>query len=181
MHDQPKYKPFRASTFFGDERSARPLVEDTVARGHLKDDTLLHTGKEGGQFANVFPFPIDEQALRRGRERYEIYCAPCHGLVGQGDGMVVQRGFRNRPVSFHIERLQQAPAGYYFDAMTNGFGAMQDYAAQIPVEDRWAIVAYERALQFSQHAAINDVTDDRRADLDRPAAPAGETPRPEAR
>jgi mono/diheme cytochrome c family protein len=165
MHDQPKYKPFRASTFFGDERSARPLVEDTVARGHLKDDSLLYTGKEGGQFANVFPFPIDEQALRRGRERYEIYCAPCHGLVGKGDGMVVQRGFRNRPVSFHIERLQQAPAGYYFDAMTNGFGAMQDYAAQIPVADRWKIVAYVRALQLSQNATLEMVPDQERKNL----------------
>ncbi len=166
MHDQPKYKPYRQSTFFGDERSARPLVEDTVARGHLKDDALLYTGKESGQPANVFPFRIDEAALRRGQNRFEIYCSPCHGLAGYGDGMVVQRGFRNRPASFHIDRLRQAPAGYFFDVMTNGFGAMQDYSAQVSVQDRWRIAAYIRALQLSQNATAEMVPPGERQALD---------------
>ncbi len=160
MHDQPRYKPYAKTAFFGDDRSARPLPADTVARGHLKDDDLLYTGKEtkdAKDFADLFPFPIDRPALERGRERFEIYCAPCHGRVGRGDGMVAQRGFKTKPASFHIDRLRQKPAGYFFDVVSNGFGAMQDYSAQIPVEDRWRIVAYVRALQRSQNATIADV------------------------
>jgi mono/diheme cytochrome c family protein len=151
MHDQPKYTPYKPSDFFADERSARPLVEGTIARGSLQDDELLYAGRVGGQPATVFPFAIDEAAMRRGRERYNIYCSPCHGLSGEGDGMVVQRGYR-RPPSFHDDRLRQAPPGHIFDIVTNGFGAMPDYAAQIPVRDRWLIAAYLRALQLSQHA-----------------------------
>jgi len=124
--------------------------------------------------------PVTAEILARGQDRYNVFCAPCHGRTGKGDGMVVQRGMR-KPPSLMEDRLRNAAAGYFFDVMTHGFGAMQDYAAQIPVADRWAIVAYERALQFSQHATVGDVPDDRRADLDRPAtAPAGEAPRPEA-
>ncbi len=156
MHDQPKYIPLRQSAFFNDERSARPLVEGTVARGHLDDDELLYTGKTNGGDATVFPFAVDARVMARGQERFNIYCAPCHGRTGQGDGMIVRRGYR-RPPSFHQDRLRGAPAGHFFDVITNGFGAMPDYAAQISAADRWAIVAYVRALQVSEHATLADV------------------------
>ena len=186
MHDGPRYRPLRASAFFTDTSSARMPVANTVSRNPLADnDELLYTGKVNGVLSNEFPMPVTAAVMARGEERYNIFCSPCHGRTGQGDGMIVQRGMR-QPPSFMEERLRTAPAGYFFDVMTHGFGAMQDYAAQIPVEDRWAIVAYERALQFSQYAAIGDVPNDLRGDLDRPAAPAGqvpagEAPRPEAR
>lgn len=151
MHDQPKYTAYKPSNFFADGRSARPVVEGTVAQGHLNEDELLHAGKVGGQPATLFPFAVDEALMRRGRERYDIFCSPCHGLAGEGDGMVVQRGYR-RPPSFHVDRLREAPPGHLYDVITSGFGAMPDYAAQIPVRDRWAIVAYMRALQLSQNA-----------------------------
>lgn len=163
MHDQPRYKPLARSEFFGDARSARPLVEDTVARGHLKDDPLLYTGKIAGVAAGAFPFPVDLDVMRRGQERYQIHCTPCHGQVGRGDGMVARRGLRKPPPSFHDPELRSKPAGHYFDAITNGFGAMQDYSAQIAVKDRWAIVAYVRALQLSQRASLEDVPPDKRA------------------
>jgi mono/diheme cytochrome c family protein len=165
MASQPRYNPLAESDFFGDDRSARPLSDDTVARGHLRDESLLFTGKIGGAFADAFPFPVDEASLRRGRERFEIYCAPCHGRAGRGDGMVVQRGYR-QPPSFHTDRLRQQPAGYFFDVIVNGFGAMPDYAAQIDVKDRWRIVAYVRALQLSEHAGLEDVPEERRKALD---------------
>lgn len=164
MQDQPKYIPLRASSFFPDDRSARPLVEGTVARGHLHDDTLLDTGKIGNDDATVFPFAVDAQVLARGRERYDIYCSPCHGRTGSGDGMVVQRGFR-RPPSYHDERLRNAPVGHFIDVMTNGFGAMADYRQQVEARDRWAIAAYIRALQLSQHATIADVPESERRRL----------------
>lgn len=167
MHDQPKYKPLAKSNFFGDDRSARPLVADTVARGHLRDDDHLYGGKVAGQLAQTFPFPVTAEVLARGQERFGIYCTPCHGLLGRGDGMIVQRGFR-APSSFHNERLRGSPPGYFFDVMTHGFGAMPDYAAQVPVRDRWAIVAYIRALQLSQHATVDDVPLAKRALLDHP-------------
>jgi len=156
MHDQPKYIPLRESTFFTDARSARPLVEGTVARGHLRDDELTYTGKMNGQDATMFPSAIDARVIARGRERFDIYCSPCHGRTGQGDGMVVLRGYR-RPPTFHQDRLRDAPVGHFFDVITNGFGAMPDYAAQIRAEDRWAIIAYVRALQLSEHATMADV------------------------
>ena len=156
MHDQPKYIPLRESTFFTDARSARPLVEGTVARGHLRDDELTYTGKMNGQDATVFPSAIDARVIARGRERFDIYCSPCHGRTGRGDGMVVLRGYR-RPPTFHQDRLRDAPVGHFFDVITNGFGAMPDYAAQIRAEDRWAIIAYVRALQLSEHATMADV------------------------
>jgi len=156
MHDQPKYIPLRESTFFGDVRSARPLVEGTVARGHLRDDALLYSGKTGNADAAVFPFPVDTRVMARGQERFNIYCSPCHGRTGQGDGMVVRRGYR-RPPSYHQDRLREAPVGHFFDVITNGFGAMPDYASQIAPADRWAIVAYVRALQLSEHATLADV------------------------
>jgi mono/diheme cytochrome c family protein len=156
MHDQPKYVPLRQSAFFNDARSARPVVEGTVARGQLHDDELLYTGKVKGEDATMFPMRVDAVLMARGQQRYNIYCAPCHGRTGQGDGMVVRRGYR-RPPSIHQDRLRHAPAGHFFDVMTNGFGAMPDYAAQITAEDRWAIVAYIRALQLSEHAELADV------------------------
>ena len=166
MHDQPKYVPLRQSSFFGDERSARPLVPGTVARGHLRDDTLLYTGKINGADATVFPLVADARVMARGQERFDIYCSPCHGRTGQGDGMVVRRGFR-RPPSFHEDRLRNAPIGHLFDVITNGFGAMPDYATQIRAEDRWAIVVYMRALQLSEHATLADVAADKRSELEK--------------
>jgi len=178
MHNGPRYRPLRASEFFTDGSSVRMPVLNTVSRNPLADDDeLLYTGKINGQFADMFPMPVTAQVLQRGQERYNIYCAPCHGRTGKGDGMIVQRGMR-QPPSYMIDRLRQAPAGYFFDVATNGFGAMQDYASQVRVEDRWAIVAYERALQFSQHATVDDVPADRRAGLDQQAA-AGDAPRRE--
>jgi mono/diheme cytochrome c family protein len=166
MHDQPKYIPLRESAFFGDDRSARPIVEGTVARGHLHEDTLFYTGKVAGKDAEVFPVPITAPVLARGRERFDIYCSPCHGRTGLGDGMVVRRGFR-RPPSFHQDRLRDAPVGHFFDVITNGFGAMPDYAAEVRPEDRWAIIAYVRTLQLSEHANTADVPPDHRGDLER--------------
>jgi mono/diheme cytochrome c family protein len=171
MHDQPKYTPLRASTFFGDERSARPIVAGTVARGQLREDTLLYTGKVNGADATVFPFPVDERVLLRGRERFDIYCSPCHARTGEGDGIVVRRGYR-RPLSYQDARLRGAPVGHFFDVMTNGFGAMPDYASQMKAEDRWAVAAYIRVLQQSGHATLADVPPDERAKLDRAAGGA---------
>lgn len=156
MHDQPKYKPLKSSAFFEDGRDSRPLIADTVARGHLDDDALLYTGKTGTSFADEFPFPVTNDVLARGQERFNIYCTPCHDRTGGGNGMIVRRGYR-RPPSFHIDRLRAQPAGYFFDVITHGFGVMPDYASQVPVDDRWAIVSYIRALQLSQHASLADV------------------------
>ena len=156
MHDQPKFIPLRQSDFYADQRSARPLVDGTVARGLLRDDDLLETGKVNGQDVVEFPFPVTAQVLARGRERYDIFCSPCHDRTGRGNGMIVRRGYR-QPPSFHIDRLRQAPVGHFFDVITNGFGAMPDYRAQVPVRDRWAIIAYIRALQLSEHATLVEV------------------------
>jgi hypothetical protein len=164
MQDQPKYIPLRPSNFFDDGRSERPLVEGTVARGHLDADTAFYTGKVDGKAVEEFPFAITREVLDRGQQRYNIYCSPCHDRLGNGLGMVVRRGYR-RPPSFHIDRLRKASVGYIFDVITEGFGAMPDYAAQIEPYDRWAIVAYERVLQLSQNASINDVPPDVRAQL----------------
>ena len=158
MHDQPKYIPLRESAFFSDTQSARPLVAGTVARGHLNDDPLLYTGKQGNADATVFPFAVTEQVMTRGQERFNIFCSPCHGRTGLGDGMVVRRGYR-RPPSFADDRLRQAPVGHFFDVMSNGFGVMSSYAPQVPVEDRWAIAAYIRALQLSRRATVAQVPD----------------------
>jgi mono/diheme cytochrome c family protein len=164
MHDQPKYTPLRESTFFGDARSARPLVAGTVARGQLHEDSLLETGKIGNADASVFPFPVDAVVMARGRERFDIFCSPCHGRTGAGDGMIVQRGYR-RPPSYHDDRLRSAPVGHFIDVMTNGFGAMPDYADEVSARDRWAIAAYIRALQLSEHATLADVPASQRGAL----------------
>lgn len=156
MADQPRYKPLARSTFFGDERSARPLVPGTVARGHLDADAAFYTGKAGDRLVDRLPLPVTQALLERGQERFNIFCSPCHDRTGSGNGMVVRRGFRHPP-SYHIDRLRQAPIGHFFDVITHGFGAMPDYAAQVPPRDRWAIAAYIRALQLSQDATLADV------------------------
>jgi hypothetical protein len=156
MHDQPRFKPLAQSDFFTDLRSARLPVDGTVARGQLREDAYFYTGKLGANPGDFMPFPINLDTLARGRERFNIYCTPCHSRTGDGNGMIVQRGFRPPP-SFHTERLRKAPLGYFLDVMTNGFGAMPDYASQIPPRDRWCIVAYIRALQLSQGATASDI------------------------
>lgn len=165
MADQPRYEPLGRSTFFGDERAARPLVEGTVARDQLRIDEHLYQGKQQGKLVDTFPFPVTLAVLSRGRERYNIFCSPCHDRLGTGQGMIVRRGYR-APPSMHIERLRQAPAGHFFDVMTNGFGVMPDYTQQIRPQDRWAIAAYIRALQFSQHATVADVPVDQRQQIE---------------
>lgn len=156
MHLQPYYRPLAKSDFFNDDRSARLPVEGTVARGDLRDDAYLYTGKVGNALGDYMPFPVTKEVLERGRERFNITCTPCHGRVGDGNGFIPTRGFR-QPPSFHIDRLRKAPIAYFFDVDTNGFGVMPDYAAQVAVRDRWCIAAYIRALQLSQNAASGDI------------------------
>jgi hypothetical protein len=167
MHDQPKYQPLERSAFFEDGRASRPLLAGTIAQGQLRDDEHLYTGKSGDKPVTTFPFPITEEVLVRGQERFNIYCAPCHSRAGTGLGMVALRFEKNqrKPPSFHTDRLREQPAGYFYDVITNGFGAMQDYAAQVQPHDRWAIAAYIRVLQRSQNATLADVPPDKRAEL----------------
>jgi len=146
MARQPKQRPLSPASFFEDGRSQRPLIEGTVYRGQLEEEALAEA-----KDSDVFPLPVTGELLERGRERFGIFCSPCHGLQGDGNGMVAVRGFRHPP-SYHIDRLRQAPAGYFYDVITNGFGVMPEYAAQIPPRDRWAIIAYVRALQLSRNA-----------------------------
>ncbi len=189
MHDQPKYKPYRPSPFFEDGLSSRPLVEGTVPRGYLREDMHLYAGKTkatqppsakavSGREAkprvkgqgsvsdevDTFPFPVTRAVLNRGQERFNIYCSTCHGRVGNGEGMIVRRGFR-QPPSFHIDRLREDSVGHFFDVITNGFGAMPSYADQVAPHDRWAIIAYIRALQLSQRATLSDVPAEERTKL----------------
>jgi Cytochrome C oxidase, cbb3-type, subunit III len=164
MHEQPKYLPYQPTTFFDDGRSERPVVPGTVARGQLRLDELLYTGKENGALSNKFPFPITRQDLERGRQRYNIYCTPCHDYTGSGQGMIVQRGFPSPP-SYHIDRLRQAPVGHFFDVMTDGYGSMYSYASRIEPEDRWRIAAYIRVLQLSEHSTVQDVPESERQKL----------------
>jgi cytochrome c553 len=156
MHIQPKYLPYEPTSFFADGRSERQPVPGTIARGHLRLDELFYTGRENGIAANKFPFQITRADLDRGRERYNIYCTPCHDYTGSGRGMIVQRGFP-QPPSYHIQRLREAPVGHFFEVMTNGFGAMYSYAARVDPADRWRIAAYIRVLQLSESATVQDV------------------------
>jgi mono/diheme cytochrome c family protein len=149
MQVQPRYDTYAASDFFRNGTSARPLPVGTIARGELRSDTLLYTGMVNGQPSTQFPFPITRQVLARGQERFNIYCSPCHSKVGDGNGMVVQRGFTHPP-SYHIQRLRDAPVGHFFDVMSNGFGAMYSYASRVAPADRWAIAAYIRVLQAAR-------------------------------
>ena len=164
MHDQPKYQPMEHSSFFEDQRAARPLLPGTVARGHLDEDEAFFTGKAGDKLVETVPLPVTRELLLRGRERFDIYCSPCHDRVGTGRGMIVQRGFK-RPPSFHDDRLREVPDGYIFQVISNGFAAMPSYAVQVPPHDRWAIIAYIRALQYSQHASFSDLPPQERAKL----------------
>lgn len=165
MHDQPRYKPLAASTFFPDGRSARPIPAHTIARDELNDDDIIHTGGSSGDFVDTIPIPVNQPLLRRGQEQYDIFCSPCHGRLGDGQGMVAQRGF-HFPKNFDSDRLREVPPGYIFQVISNGYGGMGDYADQIPdPNDRWAIVAYLRALQLSRHATIADLPPAGRAQL----------------
>jgi hypothetical protein len=165
MRDQPRYEALEASKFFADGQSARPAVPGAVARGQLNEDEAFFTGRADGRLIAELPLELNRELLERGRERFNIYCSPCHGATGAGDGMIVQRGFR-RPPSYHQDRLRNAPAGHFFDVMTYGFGAMPRYAVQIEPRDRWAIVAYIRVLQLSQNATLDDVPADQRMRLE---------------
>ena len=171
MHNSPKAIPLRESVFFKNGSSARPLIEGTVARGTLQDDAAFFTGKNGATEVDALPFALTAEVLDRGEQRFNIYCTPCHGLTGQGDGMIVRRGYR-QPPSYHIDRLRNVPLGHFYDVMTNGFGAMPDYRAQIAPRDRWAIAAYVRALQLSQHAPAAELSPEERQKLSQPAAGA---------
>jgi mono/diheme cytochrome c family protein len=175
MHDGPRYEAYEASDSFADGRASRAAPAGTVARGWLREDEALYTGKLNGQPVESIPFAITYDDIKRGQERFNIYCSPCHSRLGDGNGMVVQRGLR-QAASFHQDRLRQERMGYFFDVITNGFGAMQGYAEQVPVRDRWLITAYVRALQLSQNASVNEVPADRRRELD--GAPAGGTGTP---
>ena len=151
MHVQPKMKPLRRSDFYADGRGSRPLLPNTVARGYLREDAYYYSGMMNGQEGDVMPFPATEEVLKRGQERYNIYCSPCHSRVGDGNGMIVQRGYR-RPPSYLDPKLLSKPIGHFYDVISHGYGVMPDYSAQVDPHDRWAIAAYIRALQFSQTA-----------------------------
>jgi Cytochrome C oxidase, cbb3-type, subunit III len=156
MHNQPKFIPQRGTDFFADGRSARPQVEHTVARGQLREDQYFYTGLADGKEQDALPFPVTLQVLERGQERFNVYCTPCHSRVGNGDGMIVQRGYKPAG-NFHDAKRLAQPISHYFYVMTNGYGAMPDYSAQLPPVDRWAVAAYIRALQLSQNAKPSDV------------------------
>ncbi len=174
MQDQPKLKYDRPSDFFADGRSGRPEVDGTIARGSLNDDAAYYEGKDVvGHDTEVFPLPVDRALIERGHQRYDAFCAPCHGRIVTGLVMIVRGGFK-QPPSYHIERLREAPVGHFFDVMTNGYGAMLNYAQQLSVRDRWAIVSYIRALQYSQNANINDLPAEARARV--PGADTALTP-----
>jgi len=164
MSNQPKYDPLEPSDFFADGMSARPRIPGTVARGELPLEGFLVTGKINNADGDGFPFAVTTQVMNRGQERFNIYCSPCHGRRGDGNGMIPSRGLRHPP-SFHTEALRMAKTGHFFDVMTNGFGAMPPYNVQVPVNDRWAIIAYIRALQLSQNGTINDLPPAQRAQL----------------
>jgi hypothetical protein len=166
MHDQPNYQTLEASDFFADGRASRPPVAGTVARGGLRLDPHLYTGKVDGAFVRSFPFAVTDEVMSRGRQRYEIFCTPCHSRIGDGRGMAVRRGIAPPP-SFHIDRLRDIEEGYLFDVIGNGFGRMYGYGAQIHVRDRWAIVAYLRALQLSQNVRPVDLPAAARQELQR--------------
>jgi mono/diheme cytochrome c family protein len=157
MQDQPKYRPQRPSDFFADGRSERQPVDGAIARGALDEDTAFYEGKDAaGKDIEAFPIAVNKAVIERGQQRYDIYCAPCHGRIGNGLGMIVRRGFK-QPPSYHIDRLRTAPVGHFYDVISNGYGAMLNYASQVQPRDRWAIIAYIRALQYSENANVNDL------------------------
>jgi cytochrome c len=156
MHDQPRFEPLEKNDFFADGRSSRLQPAGTIARGELREDEHLYTGFEGEELAETFPFPITRAAIERGRNRFDIMCSPCHGRLGDGDGMIARRGLRHPP-SFHEERLRNMPPGHYFDVMTRGIGAMLDFSDRLSVHDRWHVAAYIRALQLSRQSDLSDL------------------------
>ena len=175
MANQARYDPLEPSDFFADGMSARPRIAGTVARGELSTNPFLDTGKINGQLANGFPFPVTKEVIDRGQERFNIYCTPCHGRLGDGNGMIPSRGLR-RPPSFHTQTLRNATTGHFFDVITNGFGAMPPYAGVVSPRDRWAVIAYIRTLQISQNATTAELPPDAVTKLDQPAtAPAAPT------
>jgi hypothetical protein len=176
MYDQAKAKALSESDFFANGQNARPVPNDTVARGYLREDRAMYAGiGKDGQFVTEIPLPLTRDLMNRGRERFDIFCSPCHGKQGSGTGMIVQRGFK-QPSSFHSDRLRQQPIGYFFDVMSQGFGEMSSYSGQVSPEDRWAIAAYLRALQLSQHANIAELPAEDRAELARHAIERPSTP-----
>jgi len=188
MHNQPRYKPLAATDFFGDGRSARPDIEGTVAWGRaatpqpdpafLRTDEAHYTGKVNGQPVNYFPFAITRADLDRGRQRFDIYCSPCHSRTGDGNGMVVRRGFK-QAASYHTQRMINEPVGHFFDVITNGFGKMPSYASRVEPDDRWRIAAYIRVLQLSEDAPVDAVPEDQRGNLDKnPPTPGIVEPQP---
>ena len=164
MHDQPRFEPLEVNNFFSDGRASRPRIAGTVARGHLRTDSHLYTGKVNDELVATFPFPVTDQVMARGQERFNIFCIPCHDQLGNGNGIIVQRGLR-QPPSLHIERLRNEPVGHFFDVITNGLGSMYGYSERIKPEDRWAIVAYIKALQLSQSISIDAVSEETRQKL----------------
>jgi mono/diheme cytochrome c family protein len=172
MQDQPRYKPLAVSDFFADHRSARPKVEGTVARSQLRIDEARYVGKINGEDIDQFPIPIAKADIERGQNRFNVYCTPCHGRDGDGNGMVVLRGFR-QPPSYYSDKLRQAPVGHFFDVITNGFGSMPSYASRVNPDDRWRVIAYIRALQLSQTATLSDVPADQRQNLPVEPPPRG--------
>lgn len=179
MYDQPRLEPLEKNTFFDDGRSSRPLVEGVVEYGAIDPTNVLLTGKVNGQLTDELPpeFKLDAALLNRGEQRFNIFCSNCHGLSGDGDGMIVLRGYR-KPPTYHSERLRGTPIGHFFDVATNGFGVMPSYASQIPVADRWAIAAYIRALQLTQYAKLDDLPEAERKQLEN--QPTAATPSPSA-
>lgn len=165
MFNQPSAKPLaRSDAFRNNEMASRPFVPNTVARGQLEEDSEFFTGKIGTNLVTTLPQPVTREMLERGQERYNIYCAPCHDRTGDGNGMIVQRGFP-RPPSYHIDRLRQAPIGHFYDVITHGYGIMYSYAARVEPADRWAIAAYIRVLQTSENAHLTDIPESERKDL----------------
>ncbi len=164
MQDQPKYKTLGQSHFFEDGRDSRPIPANTVARGTLNEDPAFYQGKVDGKDIEYFPVPITQAVIERGQNRFDIYCSPCHGRLGNGLGMIVRRGMK-QPPSYHIDRLRTAPVGHFFDVVTNGYGVMLNYSAQIQPADRWAIISYIRTLQYSQNANVADLPPDVKAKL----------------
>ena len=169
MANQPYNRPLSPSDFFADGRSERPPIENTVAHGAVGND-VYSVAKDYA----AYPLPVNEKLLQRGRDRYKIFCAPCHGLQGDGNGMAAVRGMKHPP-SYHIDRLRQAPNGYFYDVISNGFGAMYSYAERIPPSDRWAIIAYVRALQLSRNAKAGDLPESLRQKLANSAESSGGT------
>ena len=167
MYDQPKYSPNQPSEFFEDGRSMRPPAANTVAMGTYDPESALYTGEVNGELATELPLELTAELLERGQTRYNAFCAPCHGIAGDGNGVIAYRGQLQVP-SLHNERLRTVAIGYYFDVITNGINRMYSYANRIPAEDRWAVAAYVRALQLSQYADVNDLSAEERQQLGAP-------------